>query len=103
MTLEKRKKKKLFLKTTGGSLIEGYFSFDGGLSDEKRGLEILGRGEGFRLTRILSRESYREMFSQKMFRIKGNITLDELFFYTRRGRFFFFNFFQMEVALDFFV
>lgn len=39
-----------------------------------------GRGEGFRLTRILSRESYREMFSQKMFRIKGNITLDKLFF-----------------------
>lgn len=57
------------------------------------------RGKGFRLTRILSRKSYREMFSQKMFRIKGNITLDKLFFCSDEEDSSFF-FFQMEI-IDF--
>lgn len=64
MTLEKKKKKKLFLKTTGGSLIEGYFSFDGGLSDEKRGLE-LGEGRGISFnSNIISRKLSRNVFAK---------------------------------------
>lgn len=50
------------------------------------------KGERFRLTRILSRESYREMFSQKMFRRK-NITLD-FFSSDEEDSLFFFYFFQ---------
>lgn len=65
MTLEKKKKKKLFLKTTGGSLIEGYFSFDGGLSDEKRGLKILGEGRGISFnSNIISRKLSRNVFAK---------------------------------------
>lgn len=37
------------------------------------------------------------MFSQKMFRIKGNITLDKLFFCSNEEDF---SFFQMEI-IDF--
>lgn len=51
------------------------------------------KGERFRLTRILSRESYREMFSQKMFRIRKNITLD-FFCSDEEDSLFFFYFFQ---------
>lgn len=51
------------------------------------------KGERFRLTRILSRESYREMFSQKMFRRK-NITLDFFCSDEEDSLFFFFTFFK---------
>lgn len=51
------------------------------------------KGERFRLTRILSRESYREMFSQKMFRRK-NITLDFFSSDEEDSLFFFFTFFK---------
>lgn len=64
MTLEKKKKKKLFLKTTG-SLIERYFSFDGGLSDEKRGLEILGEERGISFnSNIISRKLSGNVFAK---------------------------------------
>lgn len=74
-----RKRKKVVFKNNRVEKGLEDFSFENqvmGNEDWKWGE---GRG-GFRLTRILSRESYREMFSQKMFRIKENITLDKLFF-----------------------
>lgn len=57
------------------------------------------KGERFRLTRILSRESYREMFSQKMFRRK-NITLD-FFCSDEEDSLFFFLLFSKVVDFSF--
>lgn len=58
------------------------------------------KGERFRLTRILSRESYREMFSQKMFRRK-NITLDFFCRDEEDSLFFFFLLFSKVVDFSF--
>lgn len=58
------------------------------------------KGERFRLTRILSRESYREMFSQKMFRIRKNITLD-FFCSDEEDSLFFFLLFSKVVDFSF--
>lgn len=59
------------------------------------------KGERFRLTRILSRESYREMFSQKMFRIRKNITLDFFCSDEEDSLFFFFLLFSKVVDFSF--